>query len=68
METHEIELSVEQKREGKLRVRMWCLLALYALTLLGGLIVVFKTVMIALGAIIPLVLYTLVFCTWRFVV
>lgn len=67
MQAYDIEFSVDQKREGNLKIRMWLLLALYAATLIGGLIVVFKTVMIALGAIIPLVLYTLILCTWRFV-
>ncbi len=67
MQTNEMEFSVNQKREGKLRLRMWLLFLLYAALVIGGIIVVFKTVMIALGAIIPLALYTLVLCTWRFV-
>lgn len=67
MQTYDIEYSVDQKREGKLKVRMYCLLGLYLLTLGVGIFVVFKTVFIALGAIIPLVLYTLYLCTWRFV-
>jgi hypothetical protein len=67
METFDIEHSVEQKREGKLRIRMWLLLAFYLLTLAIGVYVVFKTVFIAIGAIIPLVIYTEVLCTWRFV-
>ena len=67
MQTYEIEHTVDQKREGKLAVRMWLLLALYLAVLVVGIIVVFKTVFIAIGAIIPLVIYTLVLCTWRFV-
>ena len=64
---HDIEYSVDQKREGKIAIRMWIILAFYLATLVGGLIVVFKTVMISIGAIIPLVIYTEVLCTWRFV-
>ena len=67
MQNTEIEHSVDQKREGKLKIRAILLILLYVGVAVGELVIVFNTVMIALGAIIPLTVYTLVLCTWRFV-
>lgn len=67
MEQEEIEYGVDQKREGKLRRRTLLLIALYLGFLILGLVVVFTTAFIALGALIPLFLYTLYLATWRFV-
>ena len=67
MEINDLEYGVDQKREGRLKVRMICLLTLYIGFAVGAFIVIFSIPLLPLGAIVPVLVYILVLCTWRFV-
>ena len=67
MEINDLEYGVDQKREGKLKVRTICLLAFYIGFAIGAFVVIFSIPLLPLGAIVPVLVYILVLCTWRFV-
>jgi len=67
MEINNFEYAAEQKIEGKIKIRRNLLLALYVLFTIVLFGIIFWIKMIPLGAVVPIIVWMLVFFTWRYV-
>ncbi len=67
MEHTDYEYSVEQKREGRLKLLTCLLLLGYVAFAVGAFVILYVTRLIPLGAVVPIFLWMLVFFTWRYV-
>jgi len=67
MEFNSYDFSVSQKSEGKWLVYRILMITLYVLFAVGYFIAIYVTRMIPLGAFIPLLVWILIFFTWRYV-
>ncbi len=67
MELSDYEYTVEQKSEGKWKLRKILMLTLYVVYTIAYFLIIYITRIIPLGALIPLTLWILVFFTWRYV-
>ncbi len=61
------EYTVEQKREGKLKKQALLLILLYFVFTGSVFGVIFAIGIVPLGAVVPVLLYILYLCTWRYV-
>ena len=67
MELNDYEYTVEQKNEGKWKIRKALMLTLYVLYTIVYFLIIYITRVIPLGALIPVTLWILIFFTWRYV-
>ena len=67
MELIDYEYTVAQKNEGKWKRRKNLMLSAYFLYVLAYFLIIYKTRIIPLGALIPITLWILIFFTWRYV-
>ena len=67
MELIDYEYTVEQKCEGKWKLRKRLMLTLYVFYTIAYFLVIYITRIIPLGALIPVTLWILIFFTWRYV-
>ena len=67
MEVNSYEYTVDKKVEGSYGLKKLLMVLAYVLYCLAFLILIIYTRIVPLGAIIPLTLYILYLCTWRFV-
>ena len=67
MELSDYEYTVDQKCEGKWKLRKALMLTLYFVYTIIYFLVIYITRVIPLGALIPVTLWILIFFTWRYV-
>ena len=67
MEVNSYDYTVDKKKEGSYRLKRTLMIGAYALYCLVFLVAIIWTRIIPLGALIPLTLYIIYLCTWRFV-
>ena len=67
MEVNSYDFTVDKKSEGSYRLKRTLMILAYVLYVVAFLVFLFYTGWFPLGAIIPLTLYIIYLCTWRFV-
>lgn len=67
MEVNSYDYTVDKKKEGSYRLKRTLMIIAYSLYCLAFLVAIIWTRIIPLGALIPLTLYIIYLCTWRFV-
>ena len=67
MEVNSYDYTVDKKKCGSYRLKRTLMIAAYVLYCLAFLVAIIWTRIIPLGALIPLTLYIIYLCTWRFV-
>ena len=67
MEVNSYDYTVDKKSQGSYKVKRTLMIMAYVLYCLAFLVVIIWTRIIPLGALIPLTLYIIYLCTWRYV-
>ncbi len=67
MEVNSYDFTIDKKSQGSYRLKRALMIGAYVLYCLIFLIVIIWTRIIPLGALIPLTLYIIYLCTWRYV-